>query len=303
MYLCLKAVCDMDIQQTCRTDSEKIARAIEHLRTRFGEPLTPETWALRVGLSEPDFRAAFERGTGTSAEVFLRCCNSSLCGCRISSPGPWRSEWPDRSLENAVSERTNGWVVQMERIASGKSESRRLRYSFGSTLWGPVLVASTDRGVCFLGFADDAPMAWAELERQFPNAVFQPQTDEFQREVLDGLQAGFRPHAGHLHLVGTPFQLQVWTALRRIPRGAVVSYGELARGIGRPKACRAVGSAVGANPVSWLVPCHRVVQASGAIGHYRWGEARKHLLLAWEAALCETDSNNSISVVYENHDL
>lgn len=170
-------------------------------------------------------------------------------------------------------------------------------YSFAETPFGEVLVASTQQGVCFLGFTDgDRPKAMADMRSRFPHALFREETDELQRAALSLCRSGKRSEAEMeqtaspvvLHLKATPFQWKVWNALLEIPSGQTVTYRDIALSVASSKACRAVGSAVGRNPVSLLIPCHRVVRGDGGMGGYHWGIARKQALLEWESGLCET---------------
>ena len=151
-----------------------------------------------------------------------------------------------------------------------------------------AFLAVTGRGVCALEFlADREPAeAAAGLAAAWPAATILGDpavTGAMLERVFPA--SGFRPEGPfHLLVRGTNFQVRVWQALLRIPSGAVVSYGDLARRLGKPGGARAVGGAVGANPISYLIPCHRVVREATGLGHYRWGAERKHALLAWEAA-------------------
>jgi len=150
---------------------------------------------------------------------------------------------------------------------------------------GHVLVAATERGVCAIAFADEAEPLAEELRRRFPEAEIEPGDDrvaELAAAVVAAIDGSAPAAEVPLDLLGTAFQQRVWRALRDIPRGATVSYAELARRIGAPRAVRAVGTACGANPVAVLVPCHRVLRGDGALGGYRWGLARKKALLARE---------------------
>lgn len=154
-----------------------------------------------------------------------------------------------------------------------------IRYSFAETACGEMLVASTSKGVCYLAFVTDGQeTALAELKHLFPRATYEMGTDAFQEKALlalDGKVDGLVP----LHLKGTDFQLSVWKELLKIPAGSVTSYGKIAEALQKPKACRAVGTAVGDNPVSVLIPCHRVLRTDGALGGYHWGLERKIRLL------------------------
>lgn len=162
-----------------------------------------------------------------------------------------------------------------------------LRYGWHDSPFGECLIVAAPRGVCGLAFRDGSRAGTlADLARNFAGAGL----------IEDaGATAGHAAHAfggGELHLVlrGTPFQLKVWEALLRIPPGATVSYADLAARLGRPGAARAVAGAVAFNPVSWVIPCHRVLRGDGTVSGYRWSPARKRVLLAWEAAQAGRDS-------------
>ncbi|MDR2890881.1 MAG: methylated-DNA--[protein]-cysteine S-methyltransferase [Alistipes sp.] len=162
-----------------------------------------------------------------------------------------------------------------------------INYAFAPKELGEVLVAATPKGLCALMFADDRSTAFARLGKIFPGAELSERmtpTMEAALKTVDGDDAKNIP----LDLRGTAFQKEVWAALCEIPRGETRTYAQIAARIGRPKACRAVGSAVGANPVSVVVPCHRVVPGSGGVGNYEWGAERKAALLKAEGAALKT---------------
>ena len=156
-----------------------------------------------------------------------------------------------------------------------------ITYSFELSPWGELLLAATMRGVCYVAFvATDRETALEELKQRFPNACYRQALNDYLIDILQILRVGestlpLLP----LHVAGTDFQLEVWRALLAIPFGGTTSYGALAAKLSRPKACRAVGSAVGFNPVAVIIPCHRVLPVSGGLGGYRWGEERKRRLL------------------------
>ena len=159
-----------------------------------------------------------------------------------------------------------------------------LRYGWHDSPFGECLIVAAPRGVCGLAFRDGARAAtMADLARNFAGAAL------VEDAAATATHADRAFAGGDLHLVlrGTPFQLKVWSALLRIPHGATISYAGLAGRLGRPGAARAVAGAVAFNPVSWLIPCHRVLRGDGSITGYRWSPARKRVLLAWEAAQAE----------------
>ncbi len=161
-----------------------------------------------------------------------------------------------------------------------------IRAGTANSPFGPCVIALAPRGVCLLAFRNDFAAACAELARRWPRAILRPggpAAAEAAAAIFDPT-----PQDGalgpRLFVRGTAFQLAVWRALLRIPFGTTTTYGAIARAVRRPAAARAVGTAVGANPVAWLIPCHRVLPESGAPGGYRWGAARKQAMLAWEKA-------------------
>jgi AraC family transcriptional regulator of adaptative response/methylated-DNA-[protein]-cysteine methyltransferase len=160
-----------------------------------------------------------------------------------------------------------------------------INYGVYPSRFGNVLVASTAKGVCFVGFEQSKNSELNDLKGRFPKAKFIRKQDPFQKSVMKIFKGDWKNlNKIKLHLKGTDFQIKVWQALLKIPMGNVSTYGEIAKRIKQPKASRAVGAAVGANPVSFLIPCHRVIQSTGVWGNYHWGHARKTAMLGWEAA-------------------
>ena len=153
--------------------------------------------------------------------------------------------------------------------------------------FGPALVMATDRGICGMAFAADAGKEEVkhDLCVRWPSADFvhDPEAVRPWAEAALDMKG-----EASLHMIGAPFQLKVWEALLQIPSGHVTTYGEIASAIGSPNAVRAVGTAVGKNPVGWLIPCHRAIRKSGALGGYRWGLPVKRAMLAWESARADT---------------
>ncbi len=165
------------------------------------------------------------------------------------------------------------------RLRAGAS----LSYSFHDTPFGRALIASSPDGVCFIGFPNSEHEGLDALKRRFAHASLKHGQDARQKRALRLLlEKTPVQKALPLHLIGTPFQAAVWNALLRVPRGALTTYGALARAIKRPTAVRAVGTAVGRNPIAVLIPCHRVLPANGSLGSYHWGPRLKAALLARE---------------------
>lgn len=172
---------------------------------------------------------------------------------------------------------------------ANKGEKLNINYSFASSLFDEIIVASTEKGICYLAFLDEKEAALTALKKCFPKAKFSQQTDERQRNARLFFSSDWsKIQKVKLHITGTDFQLSVWKALLKIPMGNLTTYGNIATTIQQPKAARAVGTAIGSNPIAFIIPCHRVIQSSGGIGGYMWGTARKTALINWEATQVRT---------------
>ena len=195
---------------------------------------------------------------------------------------PWKVGFPEQG-------RLHDLFIQIEGMTPGEykngGENLTIHYSFAESPFGNILVASTPKGICHMAFADDQEGALKELKLQFPNARYAQMTDIIQQNALFIFTQDWKKlQEIRLHLKGTPFQLKVWETLLKIPTGKLATYGNIAKEIESPKASRAVGSAIGDNPVAFLIPCHRVIQSTGAFGEYHWGSTRKTAMIGWEAA-------------------
>ncbi|HEX6973645.1 MAG TPA: methylated-DNA--[protein]-cysteine S-methyltransferase, partial [Vicinamibacterales bacterium] len=181
--------------------------------------------------------------------------------------------------------RLHDLIVTCEGVTPGEARALgagvTIRYGQHATALGPAFIGLTERGICHLRFVDGVPDPAAELRDEWPEANL-VEDQSAARERLEALGAPRAPM--RLWLKGTNFQIKVWEALLRVPEGELVSYARLAQAMGMPNAVRAVASAIAANPVAWLVPCHRVIRSSGVLGQYRWGPERKAALIGWEAA-------------------
>lgn len=189
--------------------------------------------------------------------------------------------------------RLHDLFVTIEGMTPGEykngGEGLAIFYSFHDGLFGKYLVAATSKGVCRIIFCNDFKEALQDLRVMWPKARYSKKITPLQEQVavFFNQPSKKRKTAIKLHVQGTPFQLKVWEALLTIPEGAMVSYASLAKLVRKPTAQRAVGSAVGDNPVAYLIPCHRVIKSTGEIGNYHWGVARKNTMIAWEAARLE----------------
>ena len=164
-------------------------------------------------------------------------------------------------------------------------ENLTIHYSFTFTVFGNIIVASTLKGICHIAFIEDQEIGIQHLFKCFPKANFIYSEEEIHLQVKNIFSDNYN-NIGKLklHLKGTPFQLKVWEALLKIPMGKLATYGNIAQAVNSPKAARAVGSAIGDNPVAYLIPCHRIIRATGLFGEYMWGAKRKTAMIGWEAA-------------------
>jgi AraC family transcriptional regulator of adaptative response/methylated-DNA-[protein]-cysteine methyltransferase len=271
-------------------DYERVARAIEFLkRNAAGQPELAEV-ARRIHLSEHHFQRLFTRWAGVSPKRFLQLLTVEHAKARLDA---------SRSLLDLAGAvglsgpgRLHDLFVTLEAMSPGEARSGgatlSMTYGIHDSPFGPALIATTARGVCGLHFLEHGTDAEArrQLESDWPRAALRAEaraTQPIAARIFAPIAARPTQPLGLL-VRGTNFQVQVWRALLRIPYGRVLSYGDVARSLGEPLASRAVGSAIGANPVAWLIPCHRVIRRTGALSRYRWGETRKAAMLGWEAA-------------------
>jgi AraC family transcriptional regulator of adaptative response/methylated-DNA-[protein]-cysteine methyltransferase len=274
---------------TLTADYARIERAIRYLdRERAAAPSLAQV-ADHVGLSESHFQRMFTRWAGISPKRFVQHRTAEVVKRMLRERRPVLEVSYEAGLSGPG--RLHDLIVNAEAVTPGELQRGGLgvtvRYGFHPTPFGECLIAVTARGVCHLAFV--APMtrkeAVARLEHDWPLAHLmadQNATRAAAAQAFPPPGSSERP-ALALHVKGTNFQLKVWRALLEIPTGSVSTYGEIAARIGDPKASRAVGTAVGANPVSYLIPCHRVIRASGELGGYAWGVERKKVMLSVEA--------------------
>jgi len=262
-------------------------RAIEAIDAAQ-EPLSLDDLATRMGMSAAHFQRLFSTWVGVSPKRYqqylaLDHAKSLLAG-RMTT------------LETAISTGLSGsgrlhdLFLRWEAMSPGEFAKRGagLQISFGwfDSPFGEVLAMGTSRGLCGLAFSEETgrDAAMSDMVARWPMASYVEQPGDVAVWVASAF-LGTGETA--LHLIGAPFQIKVWEALLTIPSGHVTTYSELAGAVGHPRAVRAVGTAVGRNPVSWLIPCHRALRKSGGLGGYHWGLPVKRAMLAYEAARAE----------------
>jgi AraC family transcriptional regulator of adaptative response/methylated-DNA-[protein]-cysteine methyltransferase len=279
-----------DFDQACR-DYERVEKAIRYIEAHFDRQPELKEIAGHVGLSEFHFQRLFSSWVGISPKRFLQFLTKEYLKGLLARP----TSLLDAAFEAGLSGpgRLHDLFVTCEAVTPGEYRAGgrgvTISYGFHDSPFGECLIARTERGICWLSFSRDGnrQTLLAELKAAWKNAS------------LVGDPGGTRPLVARIYdpstwrrasplpvlVKGTNFQIKVWEALLKIPVGTVVSYEDVALFIGMPKAARAVGNAVGKNPVSFVIPCHRVVRKTAEFGNYGGGPARKKAMLGWEASL------------------
>jgi AraC family transcriptional regulator, regulatory protein of adaptative response / methylated-DNA-[protein]-cysteine methyltransferase len=271
-------------------DYARVERALRFLNANYLRRPPLEEIAAHVHLSSFHFERLFQRWAGTSPKRFLQYLTKERAKSLLRDSNSLLDATYESGLSSAG--RLHDLFVSCEAVTPGEYKRRgkgvTIRYGFHPTPFGECLLAKTERGICALRFLTTASKqaALRELRTEWPAAEFikdDDATGEMCGRAFSGASGAVsRPF--HLHLRGTNFQLKVWQALLTIPSGSLANYGDLAAKIGTPRASRAVGSAVGRNPIAYLIPCHRVIRSLGIIGDYRWGRERKQAMIGWETA-------------------
>ena len=268
------------------TDYERIKKAIEFIRSNFQQQPDLDAVAKEVYLSPFHFQRLFKDWAGVSPKKFLQYISLQHAKKLLH-----QHTVSDTAFETGLSgsSRLHDLFISIEGMSPGEykngGEQLQINYSFAETPFGNIIVASTPKGICHLAFADDEKEALKQLQLQFPKAKFRQVVDTIQQNALFIFTQDWRDLSKiKLHLKGTPFQIKVWEALLKIPMGDVSTYSGIANTINNPNASRAVGTAIGDNPVAFLIPCHRVIRSTGDFGQYHWGSIRKTAMIGWEAA-------------------
>ncbi|MFM5746280.1 bifunctional transcriptional activator/DNA repair enzyme AdaA [Aeromonas caviae] len=274
------------------SDYARIADAIRFIASQVARQPTLDEIAAHVHLSPFHFQRLFSRWAGVTPKRYLQVLTLERAKALLQESRPLLEVADTLGLSSGS--RLYDHFVQLEAVTPGEYKQRGaglvIDHGVHDTPFGQAFVALTPRGVCNFSFLDDqAPEApLAALAQRWPAAELREspsRTQEVIHTMFDGSKTPDRPIS--LHVSGTNFQISVWRALLQIPPARVVSYAQVASAVGNPKAARAVGLAVGANPVALMIPCHRVIQQNGKLGGYHWGETRKQAIHAWEAARYE----------------
>lgn len=269
-------------------DYLRIKKAIEFINTHVDEQPTLNEIAQHVGLSEAHFQRMFSRWAGVTPKRYLQTITVEHAKKLLSE----QKAVLDVSLTVGLSSpsRLHEHFVNLEAVTPGEYKTKgiglTINYAVHDTPFGKAFIAVTHYGICKLSFIEeDYTNELNELQAEWKNATL----SYSKSKTVDTIEAVFdidkrKNYPLSVLVSGTNFQISVWKALLELPCASLSSYGDIATKIGKPKAFRAVGSAIGSNPIAFLIPCHRVIQQSGKLGGYRWGEVRKHAMHSWEIA-------------------
>lgn len=263
-----------------------IARALQVIDSE--QPgLSLEALAARLDMSPAHFQRVFSQWVGVSPKRYQQYLTLDHARRMLAE----RCTLLEASHASGLSGtgRLHDLFMRWEAMSPGEyaraGEGLQIHWDWQDTPFGEALVMATARGICGIGFSAERGRAgtMADLRARWPKANFQQEATR----IASLAEAAFSGGETRLHLIGAPFQIKVWEALLHVPSGHVTTYSALAGAIGHPGAVRAVGTAVGRNPIGWLIPCHRALRKSGALGGYHWGLPVKRALLAWESARCD----------------
>jgi AraC family transcriptional regulator of adaptative response/methylated-DNA-[protein]-cysteine methyltransferase len=267
-------------------DFARIARAIRHIDDKFRDQPRLADIASHAGLSEFHFNRLFRRWAGVTPKQYLAFVTGNAAkGALLTQPSVLDAAY---SVGLSGPGRLHDLIVTLDAMTPGElkllGRGTVIRYGFSDTPFGRALIATTPRGVCHLAFVEvgKEKSAVREFQEHWPDATAK-QDDTHARVVARQIWAGDGESALKVSVGGTNFQLKVWQALIDLGGRGKTTYTALADAIGLHSGTRAVGNAVGSNPVGWLIPCHNVLRKDGSLGGYHWGEARKRAMLAWKS--------------------
>ncbi|MDJ0639096.1 MAG: bifunctional helix-turn-helix domain-containing protein/methylated-DNA--[protein]-cysteine S-methyltransferase [Paracoccaceae bacterium] len=262
-------------------------RAIDLIDSDAGRDMALEDIAREMNMSPAHFQRIFSRWAGVSPKRYQQWLALDHAKALLKERHT-TLETADR-VGLSGSGRLHDLFVRWEAMSPGDyakgGEGLEILWGWFESPFGPALIMGTERGICGIGFAAEAGFeeTMADMLGRWPNATFVEDVSAL-KPLADQAFPKSGKATAKLFLIGAPFQIKVWEALLTIPTGQVTTYSDIARVIGHPKAVRAVGTAVGRNPISWLIPCHRALRKSGGLGGYHWGLPVKRTMLAWEAA-------------------
>jgi AraC family transcriptional regulator of adaptative response/methylated-DNA-[protein]-cysteine methyltransferase len=276
---------------TSQQHYELISESLQWLCKHQQSQPSLDDLAVHIGLSPHYLQRVFQEWAGVTPKQFLKYLTKKQALERLRHG----QTVLDAALASGLSGpgRLHDLLVTTQAMTPGEAKRKGLgvnvTHGYGVTPFGQALLAWTDKGVCFLGFSHEQGKehVWRHFKQQWPDAVLTEDKPVAQRK-LTGIFDTSRQQELKVWLRGSPFQLRIWEALLDLPAGIHCTYGQLAEHIGKAGASQATGSAVGRNPVSWLIPCHRVINSLGALGGYRWGLNTKQAMIGYEASIADS---------------
>ena len=268
-------------------DFTRIADAIYFIKNNFTAQPSLEEIAKHVHVSPSHFQKMFIEWAGVSPKKFLQYISINYAKSKLRNE---QATLFDTAVETGLSGtgRLHDLFINIEGMTPGEykngGENLTIKYNYKKSVFGKLIIAATEKGICYIAFYEETDAAFNLLLKSFPKATFLHEDNSYQSDILKVFTNDY--HSADkikLHLRGTDFQLKVWETLLTIPFGGLATYGEISKKINSPKASRAVGSAIGKNPVAFLIPCHRIIQSTGLFGEYMWGAKRKTAIIGWEA--------------------
>ena len=267
---------------------QRIAQAIEYIKANFKQQPNLDEIADNANMSPFHFQRLFSDWAGTSPKKFLQYTTVEYAKTLLKENQATLFETAHETGLSGTG-RLHDLFIGIEGMTPAEykngGKDLKINYSFAESPFGDILVASTEKGICYMAFSDDETTSFSVMQNNFPNANFNQMLDSIQQNALDIFTHDWsKLNKIKLHLKGTDFQLKVWQTLLKIPLGELTTYGVIANKIENPNASRAVGTAIGSNPVAFLIPCHRVIQSTGIFGGYMWGNTRKTAIIGWEGS-------------------
>ncbi len=279
------------------TNFDRIEKAILFIKQNFKNQPSLDEIAKNINLSSFHFQRLFTEWSGVSPKKFLQYISIDYAKKVLLNNKPLLDVALDVGLSGTS--RLHDLFIGIEAMTPGEYKNGgsglEINYSYDKTLFGEIIIASTSKGICHISFIKNQKDALGYLKSCFSNAKYNNKIDLLQTNALKifSIRNFDNLNKVKLHLKGTSFELKVWEALLKIPSGNLSTYGLVAKNINNSKACRAVGNAIGDNPIAFLIPCHRVIQSSGEFGQYRWGVNRKTAIIGWEGVYNSLDKEKN----------
>ncbi len=271
-----------------KTNYSRIEEAISYINKNFKSQPSLEKIAEQIHVSPFHFQKLFTEWAGVSPKKFLQYLSVDYAKSLLKEK---QATLFDAAYDTGLSgtSRLHDLFIKIEGMTPGEfkngGENLSINYSYAESPFGNMLVASTSKGICHMSFIESEKDALYKLQHNFPNAKYKQVVDLIQQNALYIFTHDWsKLNEIKLHLKGTDFQIKVWETLLKIPTGGLSTYGNIAKEIGNNNASRAVGTAIGSNPIAYLIPCHRVIRSTGVTGEYMWGTVRKTALIGWEGA-------------------